>query len=59
MSRKSTGVPSGHWTRPGGKIAADEELIDDGLALFRIEIYMSAPPSFEIEIAGRFRSNSD
>jgi hypothetical protein len=40
----------------GGKIAADEELINDELALFRIEVYMSAPPSFEIEIPGRFRS---
>src|SRR5712672_4129280 len=41
----------------GGQVIADEQLIDDELDLFRIQIDVPAPPFLESEIARRFRVN--
>jgi hypothetical protein len=37
---------------PGYEIIADEQLIDDELNLFGVEIDMTAPPALKAKIAG-------
>ena len=44
-----------HLDAAGGQIVADEELIDDELDFFRVQIDVAAPPTLEVEIAVRLR----
>ena len=51
MLRRSIAVPSEVSDLAGGELVADEQVVDDGLDLRRVQIDVTAPPALEAEIA--------
>src|ERR1043165_7295081 len=47
--------PVGGLDLSRGQLVADEQLIDDELDFFRVEIDVAAPPTYKAKIARRFR----